>query len=30
VLLSLSHDGEYAMAQAMLVGDEPDDPLGRA
>jgi len=25
VLLSLSHDGEYAMAQAMLLGDGPDD-----
>ena len=25
VLLSLTHDGEYAMAQAMLIGDSPDD-----
>jgi holo-[acyl-carrier protein] synthase len=25
VLLSLTHDGDYAMAQAMLLGDEPDD-----
>jgi holo-[acyl-carrier protein] synthase len=25
VLLSLSHDGDYAMAQAMLLGDGPDD-----
>jgi holo-[acyl-carrier protein] synthase len=25
VLLSLSHDGDYAMAQAMLLGDCPDD-----
>ena len=24
VLLSLSHDGDYAMAQALLVGDSPD------
>jgi holo-[acyl-carrier protein] synthase len=24
VLLSLSHDGDYAMAQALLVGDPPD------
>jgi holo-[acyl-carrier protein] synthase len=25
VLLSLTHDGEYAMAQAMLIGDGADD-----
>jgi len=25
VLLSLTHDGEYAMAQAMLIGDRADD-----
>jgi holo-[acyl-carrier protein] synthase len=25
VLLSLSHDGDYAMAQALLLGDGPDD-----
>jgi len=25
VLLSLTHDGDYAMAQAMLVGDSADD-----
>jgi phosphopantetheinyl transferase (holo-ACP synthase) len=25
VLLSLSHDGDYAMAQAMLIGDGADD-----
>ena len=24
VLLSLSHDGDYAMAQALLVGESPD------
>ena len=29
VLLSLTHDGDYAMAQAMLVGGPPDDPIGR-
>jgi len=28
VLLSLSHDGDYAMAQAMLLGDGPDDETG--
>ena len=27
VLLSLTHDGDYALAQAMLVGD-PVDPAG--
>jgi holo-[acyl-carrier protein] synthase len=25
VLLSLTHDGDYAMAQAMLIGDGADD-----
>ena len=25
VLLSLTHDGEYAMAQAMLIDDDADD-----
>lgn len=25
VLLSLTHDGDYAMAQALLLGDEPTD-----
>jgi len=25
VLLSLTHDGDYAMAQAMLIGDPADD-----
>jgi len=25
VLLSLTHDGDYAMAQAMLIGDSADD-----
>jgi holo-[acyl-carrier protein] synthase len=25
VLLSLTHDGEYAMAQAMLIADAADD-----
>lgn len=29
VLLSLSHDGEYALAQAMLVGEGADDDAGR-
>jgi holo-[acyl-carrier protein] synthase len=29
VLLSLSHDGDYAMAQALLVGDPPDAGAGR-
>ena len=24
MLLALTHDGDYAIAQAMLVGDEPD------
>jgi holo-[acyl-carrier protein] synthase len=28
VLLSLTHDGEYAMAQAMLIGDTADDEAG--
>jgi len=30
VLLSLSHDGDYAMAQALLIADTPDAPAGRA
>jgi holo-[acyl-carrier protein] synthase len=30
VLLSLSHDGDYAMAQALLVGDSPDAAAGRS
>jgi len=30
VLLSLSHDGDYAMAQALLVGESPDAVAGRA
>jgi holo-[acyl-carrier protein] synthase len=29
VLLSLTHDGDYAMAQALLVGDLPDAGVGR-
>ena len=29
VLLSLTHDGDYAMAQAMLVGGPPDEPAAR-
>ena len=29
VLLSLTHDGEYAMAQAMLIGDGADDEARR-
>lgn len=29
VLLSLTHDGDYAMAQALLVGDEPDAGAGQ-
>ena len=29
VLLSLTHDGDYAMAQAMLIGDGADEPQGR-
>lgn len=28
VLLSISHDGDYAMAQALLLGDGPDDETG--
>ena len=29
MLVTLTHDGDYAMAQAMLVGDEePPDPAG--
>ena len=30
VLLSLSHDGDYAMAHALLVGDTPDAAAGRS
>src|SRR6266508_6650263 len=29
VLLSLTHDGDYALAQAMLVGGPPDDATER-
>ncbi len=29
VLLSLTHDGDYAIAQALLVGDLPDAGVGR-
>ncbi len=29
VLLSLSHDGEYALAHVMLIGDVPDDDSRR-
>ena len=29
VLLSLAHDGDYALAQAMLVGGPPDDAAER-
>ena len=29
VLLSLTHDGDYAMAQAMLIGDAPDESQRR-
>jgi holo-[acyl-carrier protein] synthase len=29
VLLSLTHDGDYALAQAMLVGDPRGDVAGR-
>jgi len=29
VLLSLSHDGDYALAQAMLIGDAPDESQRR-
>ena len=28
VLLTLTHDGDYALAQAMLVGDASDDDVG--
>jgi phosphopantetheinyl transferase (holo-ACP synthase) len=28
VLLSLTHDGDYAMAQAMLIGADADDKAG--
>lgn len=27
MLLALTHDGDYAMAQAMLVGDDPADAV---
>jgi holo-[acyl-carrier protein] synthase len=30
VLLSLTHDGDYALAQVVLVGPSADDPQGRA
>lgn len=30
MLLTLTHDGDYAMAQAMLLGDEPADGPRRA
>ena len=30
VLISLTHDGDYAMAQALLVGDSPDAGAGRS
>ena len=30
VLLSLTHDGDYAMAQALLVGDLPDAGAGHS
>lgn len=29
VLLSLTHDGDYALAQVVLVGGEPDGDAGR-
>ena len=29
VLLSLSHEGDYALAQAMLIGSGPDDAAER-
>jgi hypothetical protein len=30
MLLALTHDGDYALAQAMLVSDEPHpDPAAR-
>lgn len=29
VILSLTHDGDYALAQAMLLGDSPDDASDR-
>ena len=29
VLLSLTHDGDYSMAHALLVGDLPDAGVGR-
>ena len=30
VLLPPPHDGDYAMAQALLVGDSPDAGAGRS
>ena len=30
VLLSLTHEGDYALAQAMLIGGGPDDAAERA
>ena len=30
VLLSLTHDGDYALAQAMLIGDGVDDSTARS
>ena len=30
MLLALSHEGEYAVAQAMLVGDDPTNDVARA
>jgi holo-[acyl-carrier protein] synthase len=30
VLLSLTHDGDYALAQAMLLGESADDATDRA
>ena len=29
VLVSLTHDGDYALAQAMLISDGSDDPVER-
>jgi hypothetical protein len=30
MLLALSHEGEYAVAQAMLVDDDPTNDVARA
>lgn len=30
VLVSLTHDGDYAMAHAVLLSDEPHEPAARA